>query len=96
MPTRIPDPNTVGSILKGFRVDRGLTQEALAAASGFDRTYIGMVERGERKPTVHAVSLMLDVLGVSWTKMGQALDAARGQSAEHEPGAATERTGARR
>jgi transcriptional regulator with XRE-family HTH domain len=54
-----------------------MTQEAVAAATGLDRTYIGMVERGERKPTVHAVTLILDVLNVTWTKMGAALDDAR-------------------
>lgn len=73
MPPRAPAPKTVGNILRTYRVERGLTQEALAAAAGFDRTYIGMVERGERKPTVHAVSLILDVLGVSWERMGAAL-----------------------
>lgn len=73
MPPRAPSPKTVGAILRAYRLERGLTQEALAAAAGFDRTYIGMVERGERKPTVHAVSLILNVLGVSWTRMGDAL-----------------------
>jgi len=74
MPPRAPSPASIGSLLRAYRVERGLTQEALAAAAGFDRTYIGMVERGERKPTVHAVSLILDVLGVTWTRMGSELD----------------------
>ena len=76
MPPRAPDPRTVGSILRTYRRERGLTQEALATAAGFDRTYIGMIERGERKPTLHAVALILDVLAVSWTRMGVALEEA--------------------
>jgi transcriptional regulator with XRE-family HTH domain len=77
MPRLVSEPPEVGPILRRYRVERGLTQEAVAAATGLDRTYIGMVERNERKPTVHAVTLILDALGVTWTRMGAALDEAR-------------------
>lgn len=41
-----------GKILRELRTKKGLTQEALAHEADLDRTYIGMLERGERQPTL--------------------------------------------
>ena len=38
--------------------------EELALESGFDRTYVSLVERGMKSPTIRAVVRMAAVLGV--------------------------------
>ena len=44
-----------GSNLRALRQAQALTQEALGALAGLDRSYVGGVERGERNPTLTAI-----------------------------------------
>jgi len=41
----------LGTKIKNFRKELGLSQEELAFRCGFDRTYISMLERGKRNPS---------------------------------------------
>jgi len=41
-----------GAALKVKRTDRDYSQEAFAELCGFDRTYISMLERGKRNPSL--------------------------------------------
>jgi transcriptional regulator with XRE-family HTH domain len=43
----------LGEVLKKHRKNMGFSQEELALRCGIERVYISMIERGERKPTVH-------------------------------------------
>lgn len=38
--------------LRRLRVDRGLSQEALATDAGVDRSYVGRLERADENPTI--------------------------------------------
>lgn len=54
----------VGLRIRQLRERKGISQEALAAASGLHRTYVGLIERGERNlslTTVEAIAKALDV-----------------------------------
>lgn len=54
----------LGERLKHLRVVKGLTQEELADIAGVHRTYIGMVERGEKNITflsARRIAVSLDV-----------------------------------
>jgi transcriptional regulator with XRE-family HTH domain len=45
----------IGEVLKKYRRGMDLSQEELALRSNLDRTYISMLERGMRKPTVQTI-----------------------------------------
>jgi ribosome-binding protein aMBF1 (putative translation factor) len=51
-------------IVRKHRAHRGLSQEALAEAAGIHHTYVGLVERGERKPTIDVADRLASALGV--------------------------------
>jgi transcriptional regulator with XRE-family HTH domain len=53
-----------GSTLRDVRRLRGLTQEELALAGGFDRTYPSLLERGLRTPTLGVLFRLAEALGV--------------------------------
>ena len=47
-----------GTLLRNARLAAGLSQEALALEAGIDRTYVSMLERGVRVPTVATLLLL--------------------------------------
>lgn len=49
---------------KRQRQNDGWSQEDLAKKAGFHRNFIGMLERGERKPSLDALDKLANVLGV--------------------------------
>lgn len=44
-----------GKVLRVVRKEVGLTQEELAHAAEVDRTFVSLIERGERQPTVRVL-----------------------------------------
>lgn len=50
--------------LRRQRVARGFSQEHLAQAAGLARQYVGMIERGERMPTVTVGYSLARALGL--------------------------------
>lgn len=54
-----------GERIRQLRKNSSLSQEQLAERTGFHRTYIGMVERGERNPALVNIKVFADSLNVS-------------------------------
>lgn len=55
----------VGRNFARLRSEKGLTQEAVEARSGFSQQYISDLERGRRNPTVITLYELAQALGVS-------------------------------
>lgn len=53
-----------GERLQKVRKSKGISQEELAALLSMHRTYIGMIERGERNPTVRTLYKIAKALKV--------------------------------
>ena len=56
---------TFGQVLRKEREDAGITQEHLASECGLDRTYISLIERGQRNPTLKTVFVLSEALEVA-------------------------------
>ncbi len=54
-----------GAVLRRRREQAGLSQEALAATAGLHRNTVGLLERGERVPTLVVVQQVATALGVT-------------------------------
>jgi len=54
-----------GDRIRALRLQRGLTQEQLAAMAGLHHTYINSVERAERNPGLTTVEKLARVLDMS-------------------------------
>lgn len=54
-----------GKNLKKARIEKGLSQEELALDIGFDRTYISLLERAKRNPSLITIYKIANHLKVS-------------------------------
>jgi transcriptional regulator with XRE-family HTH domain len=50
--------------VRALRVSKGISQEELAEISGYHRTYVGMIERGERNISIATLEALAGSLGV--------------------------------
>lgn len=63
-----------GRILRQFRKDINFSQEKLSQESGLDRTYISLLERGLRQPTLTSLLKLAAALGVSTVNLVAAVE----------------------
>lgn len=68
-----------GDRVRSLRTARGLTQEKLAELTGFHRTYIGMIERGERNISLLNIGTFADTFEVSVSELFD-FESERGES----------------
>ncbi len=58
-----------GIHLRNIRLKKNLSQVELAYKGGFDRNYIGMLERGERNPSLKNLKRLADALDMSLSEL---------------------------
>jgi len=51
------------------RKKQNITQERLAAMSDVDRTHMGLIEQGRRRPTLSTIYKLAGALGISLEKL---------------------------
>ena len=73
-----PPLEAFGSRIRTLRTARNLSQEKLAELTGFHRTYIGMVERGERNLSLSNIGVFARVFEMSESELLD-FDNARGE-----------------
>ena len=56
---------SIGRNIRRYRLERDLRQEDLAAAAGVSANYMGMVERGEKTPSLETLVAILNALEIS-------------------------------
>ena len=64
----------LGRAIKQIRVERGLTQEQVSAASGLHPTYISDIERGVRNPSWEAITRLAGGIGVPTAEIARHYD----------------------
>lgn len=64
----------LGRVIRERRETLGFSQERLAQQCGFDRTYISMLERGMRNPSLQNLFKLADGLGTSVSKLTEIYD----------------------
>ncbi len=58
-----------GQRIRALRKERGLNQEQLADLTGFHRNYIGMIERGERNPSLINIEVFAKAFDLSLSEL---------------------------
>lgn len=63
---------TVAANLKTLRLQKKLSQDALAERAGLSVSYVSMLERGQRSPPLDTLEKLAAALGVPNTKLLEA------------------------
>lgn len=58
-----------GLVVRKYRCQLGLSQEALAGIAGLDRTYVSSLERGRRNPTLTTQLRLASALNVPLSRL---------------------------
>lgn len=66
--------NAFAAVLKDLRTQKKISQENLAFLSGLDRTYISLLERGKRQPTLTSLFSISKALDMTLVDLTTALE----------------------
>ena len=66
--------DTFGQVLRNLRKDKKLAQEKLALECELDRTYISMLERGVRQPSLSTIFVLAEKLGKKPSEVVEAVE----------------------
>jgi transcriptional regulator with XRE-family HTH domain len=61
--------NEFGERIKQLRLQKNISQEKLSFLTGFHRTYIGMIERGERNISISNIAVFAKVFELNISEL---------------------------
>lgn len=64
----------LGRVLRQQRIKLGLSQQTLAMISGLDRTYISLLELGQKSPTLQTMYSLCRALNVMFPAFAHWID----------------------
>ena len=74
-----------GQALRAIREEKGISQERLALDAGFDRTFVSLLERGLRSPTIRTVVKLAVILQVQPSEIVRRMEAGLAPKARKRP-----------
>ena len=75
--------NAFGKVLKRTREAKGLSQEQLAFESGLHRTYISLIERGQRSPSLRTLERIVSALDLRLSALIRDVEEMAGDKRAH-------------
>jgi transcriptional regulator with XRE-family HTH domain len=69
----------LGMVVRGMREKRNLSQEKLAELVELHTTYVSLIERGKRSPTIETVDKLAKALGTEGSKLIAAAEKLRAE-----------------
>jgi len=67
----------LGEVIRNLRLEAGMSQEQLAAASGINRAYLGTIERGGKAITVETVERIASGLNIKMSTIFERMESLR-------------------
>jgi len=64
-----------GRVLADLRRNRQLSQEELGFEANFDRTFISLLERGRRSPTLNTIISLCRALNIPFSQLAMLIEA---------------------
>ncbi|PGM61415.1 transcriptional regulator [Bacillus cereus] len=58
-------PKAFGEVLRKHRKKANFSQEQLALQCNLDRTYIGLLERAQRQPSISTIFVICEILNIA-------------------------------
>lgn len=72
-----------GQVLRQTRLSNKLSQEKLSQECGLDRSYISLLERGLRQPSLKTILLLSTAMNTSASKMVYNVEEAMNENSEN-------------
>ena len=88
---KITTAEAFGIVLRRQRIERGLSQEALALEAGIQRNYVSLIELGKNQPTVTTIFKLAGALSIKPAKLIQMVD----EAMQNKPSSESSRSGPR-